>query len=104
MESGWRSVNPIVGECNDSALNEITERVIEKEHVFAAIESASADFMLGDVGAGKGTTCFGLKGGIGSASRVLWSGRRRIRWECWYRATSARWKICVWMESPLEGS
>lgn len=70
-----RSVNPIVGECNDSALNEITERVIEKEHVFAAIESAGVDFALGDVGAGKGTTCFGLKGGIGSASRVFEVGK-----------------------------
>ena len=69
-----RSVNPVVGECNDSALNEITERVIEKEHVFAAIKSAGPEFALGDVGAGKGTTCFGLKGGIGSASRVFTVG------------------------------
>ena len=40
----------------------------------SAIESAEADFEEGDVGAGKGTTCFGLKGGIGSASRIFQVG------------------------------
>lgn len=66
-----RSVNPVVGECNDSSLNQITERVIGTEEVMKAFEDAREDFAEGDVGAGKGTTCFGLKGGIGSASRVF---------------------------------
>lgn len=66
-----RSLNPVVGECNDSNLNEITERAVEREHVFSAIGSASKDFAEGDVGAGKGTVCFGMKGGIGSASRLI---------------------------------
>lgn len=65
------SINPVVGECNDASLNKIVERVIGAEEVFAAIASANADFEEGDVGAGKGTTCFGLKGGIGSASRLV---------------------------------
>lgn len=65
------SVNPVVGECNDSALNRIQERVVGKEQVDAAIASASKDFEEGAVGAGAGTICFGLKGGIGSASRQL---------------------------------
>ena len=65
------SINPVVGECNDASLNKITERVIGQEEVFAAIETAEADFAEGDVGAGKGTTCFGMKGGIGSASRLV---------------------------------
>ena len=39
--------------------------------MFSAIESASTDFALGDVGCGKGTTCHGLKGGVGSASRLV---------------------------------
>lgn len=66
-----RSVNPVVAECNDSGLNDIAHRAVRAEHVFAAIEGASADFALGDAGAGKGMVCHDLKGGIGSASRVL---------------------------------
>lgn len=68
------SINPVVGECNDASLNKIVERVIGTEEVLSAIASAKADFEEGDVGAGKGTTCFGLKGGIGSASRQLQFG------------------------------
>ena len=66
-----RSVNPVVCECNDASLNDITLRAVKKEHVFRAIESAGEDFALGDVGCGKGTTCHGLKGGVGSASRIV---------------------------------
>ena len=65
------SMNPVVGECNDASLNKITERVIGIPEVRAAIDGACRDFEEGDVGAGKGTTCFGMKGGIGSASRVV---------------------------------
>lgn len=50
-----KSINPIVGECNDSHLNNICKRAVKQEHVFEAIESASEDFAMGDVGAGKGT-------------------------------------------------
>ena len=63
-----------MGECNDASLNKITERVIGREQVRAAIDAACVDFEEGDVGAGKGTTCFGMKGGIGSASRILTIG------------------------------
>lgn len=66
-----RSLNPVVGECNDASMNEITDRPVTGAHVLAAIESACRDFEEGDVGAGCGTTCHGLKGGIGSASRVI---------------------------------
>ncbi|MBQ3126664.1 MAG: P1 family peptidase [Clostridia bacterium] len=66
-----RSVNPVVGECNDAAMSRITDRPVKAHHVFAAIESASVDFAEGDVGAGTGTRCYGFKGGIGSASRVI---------------------------------
>ena len=65
------SFNPVVGECNDSYLNAINKRMIKPEHVFEAIECADSDFLEGDVGAGKGMSCHNLKGGIGSASRVL---------------------------------
>lgn len=66
-----RTLNPVVCECNDSGLSYSVDRPVKKEHVFAAIEAARADFAEGDVGAGKGTRCHGLKGGIGSASRIV---------------------------------
>lgn len=65
------SFNPIVAECNDSYLNNIQNRAVKKEHVFKAIEDAVEDFEEGDVGAGKGMSCHDLKGGIGSASRIV---------------------------------
>ena len=68
------SVNPVVCECNDSMLNNIYNRAVKKEHVFHALESAGEDFEEGDVGAGKGLICHSLKGGIGSASRIIHLG------------------------------
>ncbi len=65
------SINPVVGECNDSFLSHLACRPVEKGDVFEAIASASEDFALGAVGAGRGTSCHSMKGGIGSASRIL---------------------------------
>ena len=66
------SVNPVVGETNDAGLNQIRERVITKDHVLNAIMTADTGFVQeGNVGAGTGTVCFGFKGGIGTASRIL---------------------------------
>ena len=71
-EGGFaRSVNPIVGETNDGTLSYGAIRPTDEAQVLEAINNASDDFSEGDVGAGKGTVCFGLKGGIGSASRVI---------------------------------
>ena len=72
-QQGYRitSVNPVVCECNDASLNDIRNRAVGQAEVFAAIANASEDFALGDVGAGKGMTCHGLKGGIGTASRIV---------------------------------
>ena len=66
-----RSVNPVVGECNDGTLNLIAERAVGAAEVNAALQSASPDFEQGCVGAGTGMICHELKGGIGSASRVI---------------------------------
>lgn len=66
-----RSLNPVVCECNDSRINNITKRAVKKQHVFEAFKHAEIDFLEGDVGAGKSTICHGLKGGIGSASRII---------------------------------
>ena len=65
------SVNPVVCECNDGRMSEIVRRPVGEREVFAAIASASADFEQGAVGAGRGTICYGMKGGIGSSSRLM---------------------------------
>ncbi|HEY8347463.1 MAG TPA: P1 family peptidase [Symbiobacteriaceae bacterium] len=66
------TVNPVVGECNDGFLNDIQGRHVTEEHVRAALESAGpGPVRQGAVGAGTGMVCFGFKGGIGSASRVV---------------------------------
>ena len=66
-----RSINVVVGETNDAALNAIRSRPIRPEHVRRALESAGPEVAEGSVGAGAGTVAFGWKGGIGTASRVL---------------------------------
>jgi len=67
-----RSVNPIVGETNDGALNDIRGRHVKKSDVLKAIKKAKIGSVKeGNVGAGTGTRCFGFKGGIGTASRLL---------------------------------
>ena len=67
-----RSVNPVVGETNDSRLNDIQGRHVKKRHVLAAINnSSSGPVKEGSIGAGTGTRALGFKGGIGTASRVL---------------------------------
>lgn len=65
------SVNPVVCECNDSGLNDIRGLHVTEENVRAALADCRTDFAEGAVGAGRGMRCHGLKGGIGSASRVV---------------------------------
>lgn len=65
------SVNPVVCECNDSSLSDIAQRPVGEREVLSAIAAASDTFAQGAVGAGRGTTCYGLKGGIGSSSRLM---------------------------------
>ena len=67
-----RSVNPVVGETNDSGLNDIQGRHVKKSHVLKAIQNAkSGPVAEGSVGAGTGTRALGFKGGIGTSSRLL---------------------------------
>ncbi len=67
-----RSVNPVVGETNDGYLNDIRGRHVKKADVLEAIRRARTGRVAeGAVGAGTGTVCFGFKGGIGTASRVV---------------------------------
>ncbi len=67
-----RSVNPVVGETNDSFLNDIRGRHVTKQHILDALQQAKTGPVdEGNVGAGTGTVCFGFKGGIGTSSRKL---------------------------------
>jgi D-aminopeptidase len=65
------TVNPVVCECNDGFLNDIRGKHVKKHHVLEAIKKADVCFEEGAFGAGTGMSCYGLKGGIGSASRVI---------------------------------
>ena len=65
------TVNPVVCECNDGYLSDIRGLHVKREHVFSALASASREFEEGAVGAGAGMSCFQLKGGVGTASRIL---------------------------------
>ncbi|MDG1438275.1 MAG: P1 family peptidase [Emcibacteraceae bacterium] len=70
---GQHTLNPIVGETNDSRVNNMWSPDSAKaEYVVAALEAAkSGPVEEGSVGAGRGTQAFGWKGGIGTSSRVL---------------------------------
>lgn len=69
------SLNIVVGECNDSYLNSMRQLAVRPEHAIAAIKNAApGNFDQGAVGAGKGMICYGVKGGIGSSSRVAEHG------------------------------
>lgn len=69
---GEHTINPVVGETNDSVVNNMWADPVRREHVFAALDAArSGPVREGSVGAGTGTQAFGWKGGIGSSSRVL---------------------------------
>ncbi len=69
-DNDW-SMNVLVGETNDGGLNDIRAFHIKPSHVSLAIAALSTDVEEGCVGAGAGTRCFGFKGGIGTASRVV---------------------------------
>ena len=67
-----RSVNALVGETNDSGLNDIRGQHVRPQHVAQALKAASNGAVEeGAVGAGTGTEAFGWKGGIGTSSRKL---------------------------------
>ncbi|KND55488.1 macromolecule metabolism macromolecule degradation degradation of protein, peptide, glycopeptide [Candidatus Paraburkholderia kirkii] len=73
------SVNPLVFECNDGYLNDMQALAIGEAHYMNALDACGADFERGAVGAGRGMSCFELKGGIGSASRLLDIGERAYK-------------------------
>ncbi|MEV7794748.1 P1 family peptidase [Streptomyces sp. NPDC087512] len=65
------SLNPVVGEINDSWLS-AQPRPVTEAHVRAALDGADAGpVAMGNVGGGTGACALGFKAGIGSASRVV---------------------------------
>ncbi|MCP5096730.1 MAG: P1 family peptidase [Chloroflexi bacterium] len=69
---GYATVNPVVGETSDGFLSDSQARPIGETAVRQAIAAASTGMVAeGSVGAGTGTSCYGWKGGIGTASRLL---------------------------------
>ncbi|MBL4787482.1 MAG: P1 family peptidase [Cohaesibacteraceae bacterium] len=66
------TVNPVVMECNDGAyLNDIRGLHVTKEHVAQALAMSSREISEGNIGAGTGMSCYGLKGGVGTSSRMV---------------------------------
>lgn len=65
-------VLPIVAECYDGGLNDISGLHVTAQHAIEAIKNATdGPVNEGSVGGGTGMRCYGFKAGIGTASRVL---------------------------------
>jgi D-aminopeptidase len=65
-------VIPLVGECDDSWLNDAVGRHVRSEHVYRAIEQAGTGPVAeGSVGAGTGLITCDFKAGIGTSSRQV---------------------------------
>ncbi|HEV2147459.1 MAG TPA: P1 family peptidase [Longimicrobiaceae bacterium] len=63
---------PVVAETWDGRLNDINGFHVRPEHVFSALDGATAGPVAeGSVGGGTGMICHGFKGGIGTSSRTL---------------------------------
>jgi D-aminopeptidase len=63
---------PVVGETDDGSLNDVDGFHVRPEHLRAALAAVSGGPVdEGGVGGGTGMVCHGLKGGIGTSSRVL---------------------------------
>ncbi len=70
-----RTLNPVVGETNGGFLNDSYGRHVRREHVFEAIDRARSPegrgpVEEGNVGGGTPMIGYGLKGGIGTSSRI----------------------------------
>jgi len=83
LARGLPTLNPLVLECNDGWLHDAHTFALTEAHVMQALAAARRPDSLGvkvaqgSVGAGRGMSCHGLKGGIGSASRcVVWEQQR----------------------------
>lgn len=65
-------VIPVVGECDDSYLNDAVGRHVSESDVWTALDSARPGPVAeGNVGAGTGMQSFDFSGGIGTSSRIV---------------------------------
>ncbi len=72
-------VIPVVGECDDSWLNDVTAQHIMPSHILKAIDAArGGEVEEGSVGAGTGMITCDLKAGIGTSSRLVEIGAERF--------------------------
>lgn len=63
---------PVVAETYDGYLNDTDGFHVKSEHALEALKNArTGPVEEGNVGGGTGMVCFGFKGGIGTASRVI---------------------------------
>ncbi|WP_288407191.1 P1 family peptidase [uncultured Herbaspirillum sp.] len=69
------TVNALVLECNDGYLNDLQAMAVQAAHFEAAMQALSPEVAQGSVGAGRGMSSFGMKGGIGTASRLAVVGQ-----------------------------
>lgn len=98
---GWPTVNPLVFECNDGYLNDIQAMCVEPKHYQQAFDSASTLFDQGAVGAGRGMSCFGLKGGIGSASRLVSVGSSTCTVGALVLSNFGKLQNLLWLGQPI---
>ena len=65
------TVNCVVCECNDGELNDIRGMHVTEKDALDALKAADVEFEEGAVGAGTGMRMMSLKGGVGTASRLI---------------------------------
>jgi D-aminopeptidase len=74
LRTSWHL--PVVAETWDGYLNDVNGDHVRPEHAVAAIQTATGGPVAeGAVGGGTGMTCYGFKGGCGTASRRVAYGR-----------------------------
>ncbi|MFO1193229.1 MAG: P1 family peptidase [Rhodoferax sp.] len=91
------TVNPLVFECNDGYLNDLQRMAVTAQDYQDALAAAGPVVAQGAVGAGRGMSCFGIKGGIGSASRQ--AGGHCVG--ALVLANFGREGQCLWAGQPL---
>ncbi|KAH8892427.1 DmpA/ArgJ-like protein [Thozetella sp. PMI_491] len=72
---GWFLL-PVVAETFDGHLNDMSHFAVEPDHIVEGIKNATSDRVPeGNRGGGTGMICQGFKGGTGSSSRLVPSGK-----------------------------
>ncbi|GAA4729232.1 P1 family peptidase [Phytohabitans rumicis] len=79
-DAAGRWLLPVVAETYDGYLNDVNGDHVRREHVVRALDGARGGPVAeGSVGGGTGMTCYDLKGGAGTASRLVRYGADAYR-------------------------